>query len=322
MTKHNFSNDLANEMERIFNSDEHKEIFGTAKNLEKVAFSRVADEDKLTSEIEIDLLSTAEKEKCCECASKEGKGKDCKCECHPKESKEDKKPWDKKSEASTVEKLLAVSEELDGMGFERLAGMALKFAGLVVQAKAKKSDKKAPKKSEKDKKAEKEKAKAKADKAKAKEKKEKAEQVKADKEKAKAKADKEKAKASKKSAGYLSRMKLGQDAGQVPMPGDPVVDYSGSKGPARSSEVPPANSKPNSVHGNDANIIKAELPTQVLASIVSLEAGPLPSGGGQVTVKLKGGPGDDAAFNAVQSTVQRLQNENKLSAAPYKVVGA
>ena len=311
MTKHNFSNDLANEMERIFNSDEHKEIFGTAKNLEKVAFSRVADEDKLTSEIEIDLLSTAEKEKCCECASKEGKGKDCKCECHPKESKEDKKPWDKKSEASTVEKLLTVSEELDGMGFERLAGMALKFAGLVVQAKAKKSDKKAPKKSEKDKKAEKEKAKAKADKAKAKEKKEKAEQVKADKEKAKAKSDKEKAKASKKSAGYLSRMKLGQDAGQVPGPRDPFR-----------REVPPANSKPNSVHGNDANIIKAELSEQVLASIVSLEAGPLPSGGGQVTVKLKEGPAADAAFNAVQSTVQRLQNENKLSAAPYKVVGA
>ena len=310
MTKHNFSNDLANEMERIFNSDEHKEIFGTAKNLEKVAFSRVADEDKLTSEIEIDLLSTAEKEKCCECASKEGKGKDCKCECHPKESKEDKKPWDKKSEASTVEKLLTVSEELDGMGFERLAGMALKFAGLVVQAKAKKSDKKSDK----------EKAKAKADKEKAKAKKEKAEKAKEEKEKAKAKADKEKAKASKekekakvskKSAGYLSRMKLGQDAGQVPGPRDPFR-----------REVPPANSKPNSVHGNDANIIKAELSEQVLASIVSLEAGPLPSGGGQVTVKLKEGPAADAAFKAVQSTVQRLQNENKLSAAPYKVVGA
>ena len=310
MTKHNFSNDLANEMERIFNSDEHKEIFGTAKNLEKVAFSRVADEDKLTSEIEIDLLSTAEKEKCCECASKEGKGKDCKCECHPKESKEDKKPWDKKSEASTVEKLLTVSEELDGMGFERLAGMALKFAGLVVQAKAKKSDKKSDK----------EKAKAKADKEKAKAKKEKAEKAKEEKEKAKAKADKEKAKASKekekakvskKSAGYLSRMKLGQDAGQVPGPRDPFR-----------REVPPANSKPNSVHGNDANIIKAELSEQVLASIVSLEAGPLPSGGGQVTVKLKEGPAADAAFKAVQSTVQRLQNENKLSAVPYKVVGA
>jgi hypothetical protein len=318
MANNRMSYDLASEMERIFNSDEHKAVFGTAANIEKLAFSRVSDEDKLTSEIEIDLLSTAGKEKCCECASKEGKGADCKCECHPKESKEE----EKKSEASTVEKLLAVSEELDGMGFERLAGMALKFASLVVEAKAKKSDKKAPKKSEKDKKAEKEKAKAKADKAKAKEKKEKAEQAKADKEKAKAKADKEKAKSSKKSSSYLSRMKLGQTAGQVPMPGDPVVDYSGSKGPARTSENPPAKSKPNSVHGNDVDIIKAALPPQVMASIVSLEAGPLPSGGGQVTVKLKGGPGDDAAFNSVQSVVQQLQNANKLSAAPYKVVGA
>lgn len=312
MTNNKMSYDLASEMERIFNSDEHKEIFGTAKNIEKVAFSRVSDEDKLTSEIEIDLLATAEKEKCCECASKEGKGKDCKCECHPKESKESKED---KKEASTVEKLLAVSEELDGMGFERLAGMALKFAGLVVEAKAKKSDKKSSKKSEKDKKAEKEKAKAKADKEKAKAKKEKAEKAKADKEKA----EKAKAKASKKSAGYAARMKLGQ---QVSMPGDPVVDYSGSKGPARTSEVPPAHLAPNSVHGNDADLIKAALPPQVLASIVSLEAGPLPSGGGQVSVKLKEGPGADAAFKSVQSIVQQLQNANKLSAAPYKVVGA
>ena len=320
MPKHDMSNYFASEMERIFNSDEHKQIFGTAKELEKVAFSRVADEDKLTSEVEIDLLATAEKEKCCECASKEGKGKDCKCDCHPKESKEDnkedKKPWEKK-DASTVEKLLAVSEELDAVGLTRLAGMALKFAGLVIQAKAKKSDKRSDK----------EKAKAKADKEKAKAKKEKAEKAKEDKEKAKAKADKEKAKASKekakaksskKSAGYLSRMKLGQ---QVAPPGTPIVDYSGGKDPSHPAPPAPGHAKPAAPHGKDVDLIKAALSPQVLAGIVSLEAGPLPSGGGQVTVKLKGGPGDDAAFKAVQSVVQQLQNANKLSAVPYKVVG-
>lgn len=289
MSKRDFSNHLAAEMERILNSDEHKEVFST--NIEKLAFSRVSDEDKLTSEVEIDLLATAE-EKCCECSAKESKSGSCVCDCHPKEHKHEEK-----KEASAVDTLLSVSEDLETQGFERLAGLTLKLASLVVEAKKKKTDKKSDKKSEKktDKKSTEKSKKNFFEKMKA-EKAKKSEKAKA----SKSKSEKSKAKSSKKASDeYLSRMKLGQVKQQFPE--------------EQHFDIGAANKR-------EAETILALLPPATKATVARLEV--VPRGGEhQVSVSFNPGTANkDMAFNSVVETVNKLQNSNMLPGKTYKVV--
>lgn len=121
-------------MDKALNSEENKQMFSSSAVLEKLAFSRVADEGKVQSELELEvaekLTKTASKEECCECEE----GADCKCKCH-----------DKKKSASvseTVHALLKVSEDLETNGFEKLAALSIVLAEkLVVEAKAKSKSK-------------------------------------------------------------------------------------------------------------------------------------------------------------------------------------
>lgn len=137
------SNSIAAEMDKTLNSEENKKLFSTASVLEKLAFKKVSEEDA-TTEVEIALESNlTKKASCCECS--EEKDHACKCDCH-----EDKE--DKKAEASleaSVNTLLKVSEDLDTLGFGKLAAYSATLANhLIVEAK-KAKDKKSDKKSDK-----------------------------------------------------------------------------------------------------------------------------------------------------------------------------
>jgi|SRR5271165_5988114 len=138
------SNSIAADMDKVLNSDENKQLFSSASVLEKLAFKKVSEDDK-TTEVEIELENTlTKKASCCECGDKTDHS--CKCDCHE----------EKKSEASeddVVAMLLQASEDLDTLGFAKLASYSALIADkLMVEAKAKtksKSDKKSDKKTEK-----------------------------------------------------------------------------------------------------------------------------------------------------------------------------
>src|SRR5271165_322967 len=141
------SNSIAADMDKVLNSDENKQLFSSASVLEKLAFKKVSEDDKST-EVEVELENALTKNaSCCECSDK--KDHSCKCDCHEKHE-------DKKSEASeddVVAMLLQASEDLDMLGFDKLASYSAQIADkLIVESKAKaksKSDKKSDKKSEK-----------------------------------------------------------------------------------------------------------------------------------------------------------------------------
>jgi hypothetical protein len=139
----NFANEIAAGMDRALNSDENKKLFSKASVIEKLAFHRVSDEDKLVSETEeslktiLDINKTAaEKENCSGCECGEEKGSECKCHCH------EDSPTKSASVEDIVGDLLAVSEALEDAGFEKLAADSAILAGsLIAQAKAKKDSK-------------------------------------------------------------------------------------------------------------------------------------------------------------------------------------
>lgn len=158
--KIDLSNSIASEMDRVLNSDENKSMFSSAKMLEKLAFKRVSEADEPTA-LETEVTEVLDKT-----ASK----KECECECHEdKDAKTCECCEEKKATASlqvvaqdeyslalnAAEKMLSISETLDGVGFEKLATVSLMLANkIVVEAKAKakkKSTKTDEKKSEKDK---------------------------------------------------------------------------------------------------------------------------------------------------------------------------
>lgn len=115
------SNSIAAEMDKALNSEENKKLFSTASVLEKLAFKKVSEEDA-TTEVEAELAIKLQKT--------------------ASTLLEVSEP----SEDEVVEMLLQASEDLDVLGFDKLAAMSAVLADkLIVEAKAKtksKSDKK------------------------------------------------------------------------------------------------------------------------------------------------------------------------------------
>lgn len=155
MTRVDLSDSLAAEMDKVLNSEETKQMFSSSSVLEKLAFSRVADEGKVPSEIEDELakqglLKTASSS--CKCDKKHGS--DEKCDC-PK----DCKCRGSKSASEIVSTLLKVSEDLEEAGFDKLAALSIVLTEkLVAQAKDKAKSKSESKSSKKDEKASKSKS--------------------------------------------------------------------------------------------------------------------------------------------------------------------
>jgi hypothetical protein len=143
----NFADQIAVEMDKAINSEENKKLFSSSNMLQKLAFTRVADEGKIISEIEAEFDKTINKTASCSgCSCDKDKDKECKCSCH--EEKESKAGTAEKplvvhlAVESIVSKLITVSEQLDAAGFEKLAADSAVLAGrLVVEAKAKKDSK-------------------------------------------------------------------------------------------------------------------------------------------------------------------------------------
>lgn len=214
----NFADNIAASMQQMLNDSNFTSMFSSSGVLEKLAFTRVADEDKPT-EIEVELSEEFAKQdmsqeksagnprgdcvNCfkpregwteemgvCKCSALNGCNpvmgckENCNCGCKVKKAKNNMNTLIK----SAFDSLLKASSELEEAGFEDLSANALVLMNdLIVEAK-KKSDKKDDKKE----KAAKEKEKA--EKLKAKERAEK------DKNAAKDKALKEKAKLEKEKA--------------------------------------------------------------------------------------------------------------------------
>lgn len=213
---------IASSMDAILKDPEYKSMFSSSAVLEKLAFTRVADEN-LPTEIEVELSNELSDEPLeataaspradciacgksranwteamgvCKCASEGcspmGGCKDgCSCGCKAKKAEVVMDTLIK----SAFDSLMKAYSDLEEAGLEvQAADTLVLMSDLVVEAKKKdkKDDKKAKEKAEK----EKAKAKAEKDKNAAKDKAMK-EKAKAEKEKAKAKAEKEKAKAKK-----------------------------------------------------------------------------------------------------------------------------
>jgi hypothetical protein len=153
-------NSLANDMDAVLNSEQNKNMFSSAKMLEKLAFKRVSDETptELENQVSNSLGKTAEKEECkCACHDK------CKCSCGDKKSTAGLNVVANTQDEymlaiNAAETMLSISETLDGVGFEKLATVSLMLADKIVveaKAKAKKKSKPADKKSDKAKSSEK-----------------------------------------------------------------------------------------------------------------------------------------------------------------------
>lgn len=126
---------LAADMDKALNNKENKELFSSSAMLEKLAFTRVADEERQT-EVEKELEGTVKTAAVIE----------------PVVAPALTQPGFTVS--ASVSTLVKLSEELDTAGFSKLSAASLLLAEkLIVEAKAKKSKdpKKDSKKSEKDK---------------------------------------------------------------------------------------------------------------------------------------------------------------------------
>jgi hypothetical protein len=145
----NLANQIAFDMDKALNSDENQKLFSKSSMIQKLAFHKVSDEDKLVSETEESLkailqINKTAGSKCSGCECGEDKGSECKCHCHEDE------PTKSASVESLVDDILKVSEALETAGFEKLAASSALLAGaLVAEAKAKKDSKKDTKKSPK-----------------------------------------------------------------------------------------------------------------------------------------------------------------------------
>lgn len=122
------SNAIAAEMNKIINSDEHKEMFGSSAMIEKLAFKKVSEEE-VPTEVEIEVSQKLNK----------------------------KASANVDIVKQSINQLLSISEVLDNAGFEKVAAASILLADkLISEAKAKKeksskSEKsKSSKKSEKD----------------------------------------------------------------------------------------------------------------------------------------------------------------------------
>jgi hypothetical protein len=178
--------DIASDMQKALTSNQ--DMFSKAATLEKLAFEQptiktVSDQDQKT-EIELDLEQSTSQTKeaasmveakgadCAECGGTyvkdKGKGQPCACKCggiakcavNAKKGlcschSDPPKPWadlpgmhSAKATSNVIETLLKVSEDLDNLGFDKLAAVAIVIASKVSEAKAKKkSTKKDSKKS-------------------------------------------------------------------------------------------------------------------------------------------------------------------------------
>lgn len=190
MSKFDFSKEIAAGMDKVLNSEENKQLFSHSSMMEKLAFKRVADEDKPT-EIEVEVQKTMDNDlnkeaqvspnsaKCAKCAGKYfmdkhpdaacncscASAEECErgCACHSSPAIEEPSQimpapapgpsgWGKSSSVTTVvQDLLKVSDALDTLGFDKLAAATILLTDkLIVEAKAKKDSKSAKKDSKKD----------------------------------------------------------------------------------------------------------------------------------------------------------------------------
>lgn len=141
MRKIDFSNTIAAEMNKAL--EDNKSLFSTSSMLEKLAFKKVSDENQVGEvEAELDLKKVANdtshtSEKCCECDGKHNAKHGCECDCHPSHSHKEANIITK-----TVGAFLKISEDLDTMGFDRLAAASILLADkLIAEAKVKSSPK-------------------------------------------------------------------------------------------------------------------------------------------------------------------------------------
>jgi hypothetical protein len=134
--------DIAAEMIKIAESQEHKKLF---EPLEKLAFSREGKEEP--SEVEAEMRKL-EKKANCEC--KEKGCKDCDCSCHKEEAKADDgllvgEPEMATATASfplnTVQTLMKISMQLEAEGLDTVSAAALMLADAVVKEAKKKKEK-------------------------------------------------------------------------------------------------------------------------------------------------------------------------------------
>jgi hypothetical protein len=133
--------DIAAEMIKIAESQEHKKLF---EPLEKLAFSREGKEEP--SEVEAEMRKM-EKKANCECQEKGCK--DCDCSCHKETAKADDglvvgEPEMVSAAAfplNTVQTLMKISMQLEAEGLETVSAAALMLADAVVKEAKKKKEK-------------------------------------------------------------------------------------------------------------------------------------------------------------------------------------
>ena len=141
--KTDFSSSLAADMDKAL--VENKDMFAQAAVLEKLAFTRVADEGKVVSEIEIELNEQAEL---------------AKTEAKSKTETDLTKKASATNVMDAVNALLKVSEDLDNAGFEKFAAASIMLADRLVFAAKSKSESKSEKAKSKEKGKSKEKSKS------------------------------------------------------------------------------------------------------------------------------------------------------------------
>jgi len=147
------SDALASSMDQALNSEENKSMFSTSGMLEKLAFSKVSEENvptELANELEVELagatitdpstIMNATASKKCECGKAGCECEADKCDCN------DTAVMASRSEDMLTKvaynTLLKASEELESAGFESLAAESLALINrLVVEAKKKKTEK-------------------------------------------------------------------------------------------------------------------------------------------------------------------------------------
>lgn len=133
MKKNSLSNYIANTMDTILNSDEHKSLFN--KNYKKASDENMAKK-----------CVDCEKETCC-CGDgmmtdDNDARKAKKVEKSVEEVKEEKDMKKANAFNTAIDSLLVASAALDEIGLEKSSALSLKLASMIVEAKKKKDDKK------------------------------------------------------------------------------------------------------------------------------------------------------------------------------------
>lgn len=142
MKKIDLSNILAAEMDRAF--EDNKPLFASSSMLEKLAFKKVSEEDSTTeveAALESSLLKKQANAKCCDCETKDKRKENCSCVCHKEVA-----VTASSIVSNSLNSLIKISEDLDRVGFSKLAAASIMLAdALIATAKEKSSPAKSSK---------------------------------------------------------------------------------------------------------------------------------------------------------------------------------